>query len=144
MVIDPSQAVDRVRLMVGDTQDLIILSDDTYQYLLDKNNGNENAAAKESAYMILAQLSYNTRVRLDRIETYSQQAFENYLKFIKEYIKSGTGPLALAGIYAAGISKTDILQNQADPDIVQRRMPWGPNGEYSPITNPFDCDSSSF
>jgi hypothetical protein len=143
-VLDLSDPIDVIRLNVGDHLDLEILEDTVYEYLLAKHNNNTNAASKEAAYLILAVLSQtSSRQRLDRIEIHND-SFENYLTFLKEYVKSASSTLNLAGIYAAGISKTDVLANQSDPDIVQRRMPWGPNGEYSPITNPFDCDSSSF
>ena len=143
-VIDYTTNVGKVRLRIGDSLDLQIFPDSIYEDVLTANSDNVTATAREMAFMILAQLTQNTRSRLDRIETYGQQAFDNYLKFIEKYITSANSPNNLAGIYAAGISITDIDSNQTDPDVVQRRMPWGPNGEYSPITNPFDCDSSSF
>ena len=145
MILDLSDPVHRIRLAVADTADpLVFPQDEVYQGILDKNNGNESATIKEMAGYILGQLAYGTRQRLDRIETYGHQAFEQYLKFLNDVIRSQKSGMSLAGIYAAGISIADIEANQSDPDIVQRRMPWGPNGEYSPITNPFDCDSSSF
>lgn len=141
-VLDLSDPIDIVRLNVGDHLDLEILEDSVYEYLLAKHNNNTNAASKEAAYLILATLSQtSSRQRLDRLEVFND-SFDNYLTFLKEYIKSSSSTLNLAGIYAAGVSVDDVLANQNDSTVVQRRMPWGANGEYSPITNPWDYDDS--
>lgn len=132
--LDLTSAVDRVRLAVGDYQDLEIFPDSVYEYVLDKNADNEVASIKEMASLILGALSQSSsRCRLDRIEIYSG-TFEQYFKFLKEVIKNPTGAYSSAGIYAAGIYIEDVLDNQADQDVVQRRLPInGPLGEYTAL-----------
>lgn len=137
-VIDLTKAEDRVRLACADTSDLPILTDAVYTYLLTKHSDNEVAATKEAAYLILGQLSTATRERLDRIEFYGNQKFEQYLVFIKEVIKNPNGYLNSAGIYAAGISISDIEANEDDPDIVKREIP---NYEYNAGIPVWDSDN---
>jgi len=122
-VLDLTEPVDRVRLNVGDYLDIEIFPDSVYEYLLEKNTGNEIASSKEAAYLILGALSQKSgRQRLDRIEIHND-SFDNYLKFLKEFIKNPSGGLSVAGVYAGGISKSDMLANWADPDIVQHPIP---------------------
>lgn len=123
MVLDLTQARDRVRLAVADTNDLPVLSNDVYDYLLSKYTNNETAATKEAAYLILGQLSFNTRERLDRIETYGNMAFDQYLKFIGEVIKNPNGYLNMAGIYAGGVDKADFIANNEDQTVIQNKFP---------------------
>lgn len=121
---------DRVRLAVGDSTDLPIFPDSVYTYLLTKHNNNENAAVKEAAYLILGQLTQETRSRLDRLEFFGQQKFDNYIRFIREVIKSPHGIYSSAGIYAAGIDVADVEANKNDSTVVQRPLPIG-SEEYS-------------
>lgn len=132
--LDLTSAVDRVRLAVGDYQDLEIFPDNVYEYVLDKHEQNETASIKEMATLILGALSQSSsRSRLDRIEVYTG-TFEQYFKFLKEVIKNPNGAYSNAGIYAAGIYVQDVLDNQADTEIVQRRLPInGPLGEYTAL-----------
>lgn len=133
-VINYDSAIDRVRLAVADVQDIQMLPDTVYEKILEQNNNNEVTATRIIAGIILGLLSPGTRCRLDRIETYGNQYFENYLKFIEKVINNPTGIYSSAGIYAAGIYVQDVLDNQADTEIVQRRLPInGPLGEYTAL-----------
>ena len=135
--LDLTDPLSRCRLGTADFQDLQILPDNVYEYLLEKHSDNETAVIKEAAQIILGSLSYGTRERLDRIETFGNQAFEQYLKYLKEVIKSPTGNYASAGIYAGGIYVDDVLANQSDSNVIQRRLPiGGDNGEYTYLSDP--------
>jgi len=140
-IIDLTSAIGRIRMSVGDSLDIPIMADQQYQDLLDANAQNENAVIQIAASYILMMLAHNTRARLDRLETYGQQQFENYLKALKETIRNPAYGTTLAGIYCAGVYVQDVLDNQADTTIVQRRLPIGLNsdGEYAILspTNTF-------
>ena len=137
--LDLSDPISRCRLGVADFQDLQILPDGIYEYLLDKHANNETAVIREAAQIILGTLSHNTRERVDRLEVFGNQAFEQYLTFIKEVIKSPNGAYGtLGGIYAGGMDIADILANKADTTVVQRRLPVGEDGEYSYL--PYDSE----
>ena len=140
--LDLTEAVDRVRLAVGDYQDIEIFPDSVYEYVLDKNTNNEPASIREMASLILGALSQSSsRQRLDRIEVYSD-TFAQYLIFIKEVIKNPTGNYSSPYIYAAGVYTQDVLDNQADTTVVQKRLPiGGDNGQYTVLSDP---DYTSF
>ena len=65
--LDLTEATDRIRLACGDTSDIPSLDDATYQYCLDTQLNNESAATRMAAQLILAQLSYGSHQRLDKI-----------------------------------------------------------------------------
>lgn len=123
MVLDLTIATDRVRLAVADYSDVPLLPDSVYQYLLTKNSDNEAAATKEAAYLILGQLSQQTDERLDRLQFYGSQAFNQYLTFIQEVIRSPSSALNLATIYAAGVDREDVLNNKLDTTVIHHRLP---------------------
>ena len=136
-VIDLTTPIGRIRMAIGDFLDVPYLTDTQYQDMLDSNNQSENAVIQISAGYILMMLSFNTRCRLDRIETYGNQAFENYLKALKETIRNPAYGTVVPYIYAAGVYVEDVLSNQADAEVVQRRLPiGGEHGEYTALTDP--------
>lgn len=108
---------DRVRAKVGDTwPEEEFLSDATYEYLLDKYNGNENRAAREAAEMILFILPRFVRERAGEIEVYGGEWFKNYRQALQDLIKSPTAFLVDAIPYFGGISRTDMKANRDNPD----------------------------
>ena len=117
MAIDFTTPEGRIRLRVGDTQDVQIFEDDIYTECYQKNNENENATIREMAYYILGYLAQNTRERLDRIEYYGQEAFENYLKFLNVLIKDPRTSMSITGVYCGGLSKEDMRENDSNPDV---------------------------
>lgn len=124
MVLDLDNAVDRIRLACADFDDIPILPDNVYEYLLSKHSQNEAACIREAAMNILGVLSKNTRQRLDRLEVHGNESFEQYMKFINSVIRDPSGAFSGgAGIYAAGITKSDILANESNTSIIQRRIP---------------------
>ena len=116
MAIDVNTPEGRIRLRVGDIQDVPILPDSIYTYYYQVNNSNENRTVVSIAYAILAALSQNTRERLDRIEYYGQEAFDNYLKFIDILIKDPRTSVTGAGVYCGGLSKEDMRENNSNSD----------------------------
>lgn len=133
-VLDLTLATDRVRLAVADTTDLPVFPTNVYEYLLSKHSNNETAAIKEAAYLILGQLTSKTRERLDRMEFWGNQSFEQYLKFIGEVIKNPNGYLNSAGVYAGGIDVADVEANQLDAAVVQRPIPSYESSQDSILT----------
>lgn len=132
MVIDMTSPIGRIRVKVGDTADVPILPDNVYEFYFKENKENEKATVREVAYVILGVLSQNTRQRLDRIETFGQQAFDQYLKFIQQVINNPTTVLTTSGGYfggyVGGISKSDFTKNLTNRDNIVTDMPpnaWG-------------------
>ena len=120
--LDLTDPVDVVRLNIGDTSDLPIIQDAEIQYALDSNNGNIIAATKQSASYVYAQLSYRGHERLDKLEFWGAEVFNNYRTFLKDIINN---PIynATGGIYCGGIDKEDFVANANDDALVQRAAP---------------------
>lgn len=121
--IDMTEPVGRVRLAIADYSDPVVLPDETIQIVLDKHNGNETATIKECAGYILGSLCLKGHVRIEKMEIWGSDVFNNYLKYLDKVINSPTGAYATAGIYAGGTSKSDMAANWADPDVVQHPIP---------------------
>lgn len=138
MPLDPANsAISRLRLACGDITDLPYLDDTTYQYCLDTQLNNEVAATKMAAQLILAQLSYGSHQRLDKIEMWGSEAFNNYLIFIRQVI---TNPSlnATGGIYCGGMLLADVQANIQDTTLVQKRLINYPKDSYD------DSDSNLY
>lgn len=131
--LDLTEAVSRIRLAVGDVTDLPYLSDDTYQYCLDQNTGNESAATRMAAQLILAQLSYGSHQKIGQVEVWGTEAFANYLKFIKQVI-SNPAYNSIAGVYVGGMNLSDVQSNLTDSTLVQKRVINYPTSGYDDST----------
>lgn len=111
-----TSVTDRLRLIVGDTMtEFEYLSDETYEYLMDKNKS-ETAAALEAARYILGSLTRFSRQRTGDIEVYGREMFQNYKEFLVELLRNPQMLLDRAQAYAGGISKSDMAANDANPD----------------------------
>ena len=117
MLLDLNNPVHIIRLELGDTKDLQIYSDAEYQYYLDKNNGDLKQAIIESGHAILMKLSHGSRQRLDRIEFYGNQNFEQFMKALERKIaqlsgKASRGEVAAgATVFAGGVYRSETICN---------------------------------
>ena len=118
MALDFTKAVDRVRLKVGDTNELQIFPDTLYQAVLDKNNADEATTALEMAQYILGYISqHGFREQAGSYQVYGREWLQSYMNFLKTFLlSSGTAAALSAKIYAGGISISDMQQNDLNPD----------------------------
>lgn len=124
--IDLTTPEGKIRAAIGDWVDPIILDDDTILQVYANCNSNEPQAIKTCAYYILATLTQSTHSRVDRLETYGNQAFDQYLSYIKQVITnpaSGLAGLSLAGVYAGGVDVAEFNTNAADSTTKQKQIP---------------------
>lgn len=121
---DPqNNPVDRIRLVTGDVwDDVEYLTDNDYQYYLDRNEGNERRAALDCMRSILLKLSRGARERTGDIEVYGSEYFKNYLQALTLVLKNPDIALSLAVPYAGGISKSDMAQNDLNADAPTRSI----------------------
>lgn len=132
-VFDPANsATDRIRLKIGDVNDLQYFPDNIYQYYLSVNSNNESKTAKDMAMMILALLARNAKERLVQIEVYGTDYFNNYRQFLYDFLKDPRTSFQVAMPYAGGISNADIRTNEANPDT---NSPW-PHQFSDPYNKP--------
>ena len=117
-ILDPvNSAVDRIRLSVTGIGDIPFLSDDIYQYYIDKNNQNEWAATKECAYIILGILAKSSNYnRVDVIISDNRGTYKQYADFLTRVIQDPRTAISVAGGYAGGISISDMESNDANID----------------------------
>lgn len=96
-MIDPTTNIGKLKLKVGDIQDIAILPDSVYTETLVDNNNNINRSAKVCAGYIAAILSQRTHERLNFIEIWGSEAYKNYMDYIKNVMSnpsmSGTAPI---------------------------------------------------
>ena len=83
MVIDPTTDVGKIRLRIGDYLDIQILPDIVIENALSEKSGNIVNASILCAQYILAALSRGVHERLQMIEVYGNQAFDQYLEYLK-------------------------------------------------------------
>lgn len=108
----------KVRIEIGDTDiNFPFLSDEEYQYFLDKNNQNIGRAALDAAKTILFVLAQQNSETVD-IFSIRNTSSEQYRLALELYIKNPALNPMMDGmtLYVGGISKSDIHANNANPD----------------------------
>lgn len=87
-LIDPTTNEGKLRLRLGDWKDLLLLPSSVYQQTLDDNNNDLTACTRVLAQYILAILTQSTRSKLGILESYDNQAFEQYRQFIIDTVSN--------------------------------------------------------
>jgi len=83
-ILDPASSVGKIRLRVGDWQDLVILPDAVIEQALVDCSDNVPRAASLCAQYILATLTHKTHRKLTgQLEVWAGEEFDNYVKFLK-------------------------------------------------------------
>lgn len=97
MILDLNNPVSLIRLRCGDTRDLPILPDEVYESALIEKKGNLKQASLLCCQYILAQLSFKTHQRMNLLEVWGNEAFHQYLQYVKMVIDnpsfSGISPI---------------------------------------------------
>ena len=88
MSIDASSSIGKVRLRVGDWQDLVILPDSVYQVTIDENNGNLPAASVTIAQYLLAIFSQKSHKKLAQMEIWNDTVYKNYKDYLISVISN--------------------------------------------------------
>lgn len=137
-VIDLSTATGKIRYKCGDYLDLQRLPDEVYESALADTNNNLRAATILCAQYILAGLAFDVTQRLNLIQVYGNQAFDQYKQYlmliIKEPALNQTCPIP----YVAGADTLHpILQFQQDFTNAQTR-PTSDERLHQIAVGPFD------
>ena len=114
-------AIQECRLAVGDTDvALPFLTDEVYQYYLDKNSGSVTRASMDAARAILMVLAQRGDESVDIFSFKGSRSAQAYMDALKLFLRDPSlNPLYnTAGMYASGISVSDIAANNANPDNV--------------------------
>jgi len=111
--------IQEVRLQVGDLDpSLPVLTDDVYQYFLDRNSGSVRKSALEAARTILLRLSMVSDETVDIFTVKGSRTAAEYRLSLNMFLKSpDLNPVfSTSDIYAGGISRQEILENVLAPD----------------------------
>jgi hypothetical protein len=114
----PNQIL-QMRYELADTDvSLPIMSDSEYAYYVDKHSGNIRRAMLDAAKAILLKLSMRPDETVDIFSVRGSKAAEQYRLSLAMFLKDpNLNPaLTLAGVYAGGISKSDMLSNVSTID----------------------------
>jgi hypothetical protein len=114
-------AIQECRLSVGDNDPALpLLADEVYQFYLDKYSGSVSRASMDAARAILMQLSMRTDESVDVFSFKSSSSTRTYMESLKMFLRDPSmNPLYnTAGMYASGISVSDIEANNANSDNV--------------------------
>ena len=129
--------IQKVRIEVADTDiNFPILSDDEYEYLLEKNNDSIRFAGIDAARIILMKLSITaTDQTVDIFSIKGAKAAEQYREALKLYLRSPElNPLSNTAMpYAGGISRSDMVSNNSNSDNVT-----------APVVNPIEPASENY
>lgn len=114
-VIDPTSSLGKIRLRTGDWNDIVILPDVVIQSALDDCSNNVPRAAALCAQYILATLTGSTHRKLQSIEVWGKERFDNYLKFIQlTILNPNIAAIAPIPYSASGTEPHEIVQFISD------------------------------
>jgi len=118
MAITPIQ---EIRLAVGDTDPALpLLTDEVYTFYLTKNSNSVARASIDAARAILMVLAQRTDESVDIFSFKGSRAAASYMEALKLFLRDPSlNPLYNnCGMYASGISISDITANNANSDNV--------------------------
>lgn len=102
-IIDVNSKTGKLRLRCGDFGDLPLLPDEVYLSALEDCNDNLPRAAALCANYILGLLSSKTHRKLAQLETWGNEHFENYVKFLKMTVLNPNSQFSVAPVpYVVG------------------------------------------
>lgn len=116
---DPTNnPIDRIRLKVGDTDtDEVGLSDEVYQYLLNKHSQNEDKAAVEALEALVAKYANYVTEKAGGLFVKESEKYQQYKDLLDSYKNDPRSSILKAGEpFAGGISKSDFISRNEDPD----------------------------
>jgi hypothetical protein len=138
MALTPIQ---QVKLQVGDMDiNFPLLSDDSYNYFLEKNSNNITRASLDAARSILLILAQRTSESVDifTVSGGNKSAME-YRLALQLFLKSPelNPVMTSAVIYAGGISKSDMSTNNSKIDTNYVSSVLDNSVNIDSLTNPF-------
>lgn len=108
-----SEPIYRIRFRLQDIWEFEedeFLQDAEYQFLIDSNNGNEDAATLAAARRILARAAQYVREREGLVEVYANQVFDNLKDLIDELEKelvSVGGAVIIGGVVGSEVERVE-------------------------------------
>lgn len=116
---DPlNSATDRLRLLIGDTDEYDEgYSDEIYQYVLDKNLGNENQSALELLRMLISKYANYVNEEAGGLVADYSDRFNQYKTLYDMLTKDPRNSIMRAGVgFTGGVSISDRVNTICNPD----------------------------
>lgn len=136
-----AQDIQTIRFEMADTDPALpLMSDQEYGYFIDKHAGSIRRAMLDAARALLFKLSYRTDQTVDIFSIKGSKAAENYRLALQTFLKDpNLNPaLYLSGVYAGGISKSDMQENDATLDNNAITTPALPISDIQLEPSPFN------
>ena len=106
----------KIKIEVGDMDPAFpLLSDDTYAYILEKNNNSISRASLDAARTILMVLSQRSDETVDIFSVRGSKTAETFRLALQMYLANPLLNPVLQNVkgYVGGVSKSDMLANDA-------------------------------
>jgi hypothetical protein len=117
--------IQKVRLLISDSSEPYMFSDEEIQEFLDMSGGNVRQAAILAIYSTISYLAKNKSVYREtagNIEVWSN-AIEWYKLLLGNFNSNPVLGLGALTVYAAGIDKADVWANKYDPSVNHADIP---------------------
>lgn len=111
--------IQKVRLEVGDTEvDLPILTDEEYEYFLEKNSGSVRRASIDAAKTILFKMSMRSDETVDIFSFKGSKAAQSYVMALTLFLKNpDLNPILQNAMpYGSGVSISEMNANDSNTD----------------------------
>lgn len=108
-----------LRIELGDTDvNFPIMSDEEYRYFLDKNDWVVRRSCLDAAKSMLMKLSLRPDESVDIFSIKGSSSAKQFMQALQMYISNpDLNPIYTNAMpYAGGISKSDMVANDANPD----------------------------
>ena len=118
---DPTNnLIHALRLEYGDLDEYdYILSDQSYQYFIDKYPNSPIVASKHVGMAILAKFARDGyRQRVGQEEAYFGERYKNYLDWIKQKIANPSLSGRVPAVYVGGVNREIIQHYENSPEFV--------------------------
>jgi hypothetical protein len=123
-----------VRIELGDTSELPVMSDEEINYFLSKNDWNIRRTCLDVAKSMLLKLSMATDSTVDIFSIKGSSAAKQYMQALKMYISDPNLNQTLQTLqgYAGGVSRSDMQANDANLDNNIVKQPNAETFTYRP------------
>lgn len=117
--LDPENiAIDRIRLLIGDTDpDDLLISNDLYDYFLSSNQDQESQATIKALQYLVAKFARYVNEEIGDHEIDYSSLYTHYKELLSKY--TNDPKFSIIGSfkpYCGGISLSDIEANKSDSD----------------------------
>lgn len=139
-ILDPTTPVGKMRLRVGDYSDLPLMPDSVYTSALSDCNNSVPKASVLVAQYILGMLTAQTHQKLQQIEVFGAEWFQNYLAFVKATIMNPNFMDITPMPYVAQVKNE--FGEVVEMPLVQFQKDW--NNNYVSTTQTQDMHLTAF